>query len=1214
MTLGNYVRIQNARGVGPKKLSAILEKLSLTGRTIDQLFAMPASEIGKVFSLPAKLAESIATSTESSPELTKQLERKNVRVLVQGTAEYPQRIAKLLGKDAPPLFYTWGNLDLITKPSVGFCGSRSVTPKGIDVTHDTASQIAALGWVVVSGHAQGVDVTAHQTALECGGYTIIVAPEGILNFELRQNLRQIAAPERVLVVSEFPPTAKWSVGNAMTRNKTILALSDAMILIESRLEGGTFEAGKAALDLKVPLYVAEYQLPGNSAEGNVFFLNKGATAIRKSRETGKANISTLIDVVRSKHSDITPINTNAISTSRTNSHMKYMTSAEVRQGFLDFFEEMHHQPVASSSLVPGNDPTLLFTNAGMVQFKDVFLGIDKRPYNRATTSQKCMRVSGKHNDLENVGPSPRHHTFFEMLGNFSFGDYFKRDACRFAYDLLTRVYGLPPERLYFTVHTSDDEAFDIWTKEIGVPATHVHRLGDKSNFWQMGDTGPCGPCSEIFWDWDPSGGTDYETIAREHVADNGRLFEVWNLVFMQYNQNADGTREPLERTGVDTGMGLERIVSVLQEVRSNYQTDLFLPIIARIRELNGATQEQYAADSVPYHVIADHVRAASFLIADGVTPGSKDRGYICRMVIRRAARFGKKIGFDQPFLADVADTLIEVMGGHYSELKERRETIRKAITQEEVRFRRTLDRGIAELDSMLAETTTHGMLPGDKAFFLKGTLGLPFEVTRDIAQELGYKVDEEGFYAAQREHELASGADKPMGTINIQALYGDTLADLKARGVLGASGVEYDPYSGTERQGRLVTILRDGLAVEAAEVGDRVEVVLDKTCFYVESGGQVSDTGTIRGQGWTIDIEDVRRPVGGLVIHIGEVVEGTVKVNSEATASVDAPRRMDIMRNHTATHLLHAQLRAVLGNHVQQRGSLVAPDRLRFDFSHDAPLTDEELSAIVANINAAIMADMPVKTVEKDLATARSEGAMALFGEKYGDRVRTVTIDDHGQRYSYELCGGTHVKDTAVIGPFVVTNEGSVAQGIRRIEALTGTGAQRYIGHQRQMLHLAANALGTTPDSVNARINAMRDELATMRRENDRLRRQVARLEFEQLYNQRQMINDVPVLIARVEATSADTLREMTDWFRDKAKSGVIVLGSVNNDKPQLIASVTDDLTKRVHAGNLIKAIAPIVGGGGGGRPNMAQAGGKDAGKLDAALAQAREVIAQGLA
>jgi alanyl-tRNA synthetase len=891
--------------------------------------------------------------------------------------------------------------------------------------------------------------------------------------------------------------------------------------------------------------------------------------------------------------------------------MKTMTSAEVRQAFLDYFEEMGHKVVPSSSLVPGTDPTLLFTNAGMVQFKDVFLGLDKRPYDRATTAQKCLRVQGKHNDLENVGPSPRHHTFFEMLGNFSFGSYFKKDAIRFAYDVITKVYGLPPDRLYYTVHKDDDDAYEIWTEDIGIAPDRVYKLGDDTNFWQMADTGPCGPTSEIHWDWDPSQGP--ERIRAELEDSSGRLLELWNLVFMQYNQSADGSREPLPKPGVDTGMGLERIVSVVQNKRINYQTDLFTPIIARIQQLNGAGDAQREADPVPYNVIADHARAAAFLIADGVTPGPKERGYVCRMIIRRAARFGRRIGFTQPFLAEVADAVIETMGGHYKELVDRRDAIRKAITQEEVRFGRTLERGLAQLDEMLSKLPAGGELSGEKAFFLKGSLGLPFEVTRDVAQEKGYTVDEKGFRDAEEQHGIASGGGQAMGEIDRGEVYDALLKDLQATGKLPASGVVYDPYSGTERQAHVLAILRDGQTVQSANVGDRVEVVLDGTPFYVEAGGQVSDTGTIHGDGWTIDEEDVRRPIGGLIVHIGEVVEGQPEVGASAVASVDVARRLDIMRNHTATHLLHAQLRAVLGSHVQQRGSLVAPDRLRFDFSHDAPLTGEELATITANVNEAIMENMPVVVKEKDLQTARQEGAMALFGEKYGERVRTITIDDHGSRYSYELCGGTHVPATAVIGPFVIASEGSVAQGIRRIEALTGHGAQQYISRQLSTLRRAASQIGATPDLLGTRIDALRDEIAQARQENARLRRQVARLEFEQLLDKVENIKDVPVLIAQVQPTTTETLREMTDWFRDKVKHGVVVLGMASDGKPQLIAAVTDDLTKRVHAGNLIKTIAQTVGGGGGGRPNMAQAGGKDSSKLGDALALARKWIVDAL-
>jgi len=893
--------------------------------------------------------------------------------------------------------------------------------------------------------------------------------------------------------------------------------------------------------------------------------------------------------------------------------MKRMTSAEIRSSFLDYFQEMHHQVVPSSSLVPGNDPTLLFTNAGMVQFKDVFLGLDKRPYTRATTSQKCLRVSGKHNDLENVGPSPRHHTFFEMLGNFSFGDYFKQDACRFAYEVLTRVYEIPLERLWFTVHEKDDQAFKIWNEEIGIPVERIHRLGDKTNFWQMADVGPCGFTSEIHYDWEPERGA--EGVAEELEESTGRILEVWNLVFMQFNQSADGSRIPLPKPGVDTGMGLERIVSVLQGVRVNYENDLFTPIMDRIQHLAGTTLEQRKGDEIPYKVIADHIRAASFLIADGVTPGPKERGYICRMIIRRAARFGKRIGFDKPFLADVADTVIEVMGSHYADLKERREVIRKQITQEEIRFGRTLERGLTELNGMLDTLPPGGMLDGERTFFLKGTLGLPLEVTRDIALERGYGVDDAGFDAAQTQHELASGGGKPMGLIDMAEVYNQALASLKGSGALPASGVNYNPYGELSSPARLLAILKDGQPVQRASVGDRVEIVLDCTPFYVESGGQVSDTGVIDAPEWAIDIEDTRRPVGGLVIHIGEVVEGTPSVGAEGRAAVDAGRRADIMRNHTATHLLHAQLRALLGNHVAQRGSLVAPDRLRFDFSHDEPVTADQLAQLAVSINAAILDDMPVLTVEKDLATARAEGAMALFGEKYGERVRTVNVQqDDGKSYSYELCGGTHVRNTAQIGSFVFTGETSVAQGVRRIEAFTGSGAAAYNAAQGQTLQLAANDLTTTPDQVPARLHALRDELATSRREIERLRRQLARAQFESLYAKAEQVDGAAVLIANVENTPGETLREMTDWFRDRAKRGVVVFGTVSEGKPLLIANVTDDLTKRVHAGNLIKSIAPIVGGGGGGRPNMAQAGGKDPANLAAALDEARALVRKALA
>lgn len=895
--------------------------------------------------------------------------------------------------------------------------------------------------------------------------------------------------------------------------------------------------------------------------------------------------------------------------------MKRMTSAEVRQSFLDFFEEMGHKHVDSSSLVPANDPTLLFANSGMVQFKDVFLGLDKRPYKRATTAQKCMRVSGKHNDLENVGPSARHHTFFEMLGNFSFGDYFKSNAIRYAYDVLTKVYGLPPEQLYYTVHNDDQDAYNIWVNEIGVPADRVYKLGDKTNFWQMADTGPCGYTSEIHFDWSPELGNDPQAVLAELDDSTGRILEIWNLVFMQFNQHKDGTREPLPAPSIDTGMGFERITAILQGVRNNYQSDLFTPIIAKIRSLNGATHEQYQNDYVPYHVIADHVRAACFLIADGVNPGPKDRGSICRLVIRRAARFGRRIGFTDPFLSQVAETVIAEMGGYYKELTDRREVILKQIHQEEVRFGRTLERGLEALNDLLTGLQSQGqtVVPGEQAFFLKSSLGLPLEVIKDVAQEAGYSVDEAGYDTAEQEHSRVSG-DTVLGRIDLSELYKSLVEDLKDADLIDANGVAYDPYHELEHESHVVAIIRDGALVESAEVGDRVEVILRATPFYVESGGQVSDTGTISGtgtggDGWTLDVDEMKKPVGGLIVHVGEVVEGTL-TRGAAVAQVDEDRRLNITRNHTATHLLHAQLRNTLGTHVQQKGSLVAPDRLRFDFSHDSAITPSELSAVTGKVSEMVMDNFPVANVEKDLASAREEGAMALFGEKYGDRVRTVKIGTQGtDLYSYELCGGTHVPATAVIGNFVITSEGSVSQGVRRIEALTGKAAAEYIGSQLDLLRATAQQIGVPADQIVARMEQVREEAKAARAELAKVRLQMAKMEFDNLLNKTEWIADVPVLITEVAPTSAETLREMTNWFRDKMGGGVIVLGTVENGKPNVIAAVSDDLTKRVQAGSITKQIAPIMGGGGGGRPNMAQAGGKDPQKLAEALTAARTAV-----
>ena len=897
--------------------------------------------------------------------------------------------------------------------------------------------------------------------------------------------------------------------------------------------------------------------------------------------------------------------------------MESMTSAQVRQAFLDFFEEMGHKPVASSSLVPANDPTLLFTNAGMVQFKDVFLGLDKRDYSRATTSQKSMRVSGKHNDLENVGPSPRHHTFFEMLGNFSFGDYFKRDAIKYAYMILTEVYKLPPERLVYTVYEHDDEAYNYWVQDVGIDPKRVARMGPSTNFWQMADTGPCGPTSEIHWDKTPEMGED--SIIEMLLEEDDRFLEIWNLVFMQFNrQQADPDNtgewdEPLPAPGVDTGMGLERIVAVLQGKNANYETDLFMPIIERTQELTGDTNEERDANIVPYRVIADHVRAAVFLISDGVLPGAKGRSAIPRLVIRRAARFGTKLGFNEPFLGKVADAVIDVMGEHYSELVEQADNIKRVITLEEERFHRTMERGLTELEAMLDELEDGGELSGENAFYLKATLGLPIQVTKDVAEERGYTVDESGFETAEAEHAKISGGGQAMGEIESGELYNQILKDLKSDSKLGEKGVAYNPYSNVPVKSTVLSLLQDGSQVDGVPVGDKVEVVLDATNFYVEAGGQVSDTGTISGDGWIIEVEGMKKPVNGMIVHVGEVVEGNPQVGDSVTAQVDLTRRTSITRNHTATHLLHAALRNNLGTHVQQKGSLVAPDRLRFDFSHHEKVTDAELATVTAEINKAILKNYPVHSEEKSQEKAREEGAMALFGEKYGDVVRTVIIESADDRYSYELCGGVHVGETAEIGTFVFTNEGSVSAGIRRVEALTGQAAVDYIQDKLETLNLIAVNMGTTSDQAVNRITALQDELSSTRREVENLQRKLAKFSFDEMIETRlESINGKQALLAQLEGVPMDTMREMTDWFRNKVDNGVMVLASDVNGKPQIIVAVSDALVKDgVKAGNLIKPIAQVVGGGGGGRPQMAQAGGRDSSKIPEALDKARELLTE---
>lgn len=897
--------------------------------------------------------------------------------------------------------------------------------------------------------------------------------------------------------------------------------------------------------------------------------------------------------------------------------MQSMSSAEVRQTFLDYFEEMGHRQVASSSLVPADDPTLLFVNAGMVQFKDVFLGLDKRSYNRATTSQKCMRVSGKHNDLENVGPSPRHHTFFEMLGNFSFGDYFKRDAIKYAFQLLTEVYKLPADRLVFTVYENDDEAYDSWVHDLGISPKRVARMGPSTNFWQMADTGPCGPTSEIHWDKQPGDGEN--DIIPLLQAEDDRFLEIWNLVFMQFNrlqadpEHSGAWDEPLPGPGVDTGMGFERITSILQGVEANYETDLFMPIIKRTQELTGHSDEERDANIVPYRVIADHIRAALFLISDGVFPGAKGRAAIPRIVIRRAVRFGAMIGFDRPFLAQVADAAIEIMGAYYHELVEQADSIKRIITLEEERFRLTMERGLAELDDMLAKLEPRGALEGADAFYLKATLGLPFQVTKDVAEERGFSLDEDGFAAAEAEHARISGGGQAMGEIDSGDFYRDLLATLCTEDSLSDAGLDYSPYDDAPRKSSVVALIQNNRLVDRALLGDKVEIVLGATNFYVESGGQVSDTGLIAAADWAVEVESMKQPVAGLVVHAGEVVQGNPVAGDCVEARVNRDRRRDTIRNHTATHLLHAALRKHLGNHVQQKGSFVAPDRLRFDFSHPEKMSASELSQITREINQAVISNYEVIAAVTTLEEARSQGAMALFGEKYGDVVRTVVIESDEERYSYELCGGVHVQRTAEIGSFVFTGEGSVSAGIRRVEAFTGTAASAYVGERMVLFDKIAQQLGASPDSLASRLGDMRRELADARREINTLRRKLAKSSFdEMLETQLESINGKQGLVVRLDAVPMDTMREMTDWFRNRVEKGVMVLASDINGRPQIVVAVSDALVEDgLRAGDLIKPIAQVVGGGGGGRPQMAQAGGKDSSKISAALERARDLIAE---
>ena len=909
---------------------------------------------------------------------------------------------------------------------------------------------------------------------------------------------------------------------------------------------------------------------------------------------------------------------------------KQLSGANIRQTFIEFFEEHGHTFVPSSSLVPGGDQTLLFTNAGMVQFKDVFLGAEKRAYTRAANSQKCMRVAGKHNDLDDVGRDDTHHTFFEMLGNWSFGDYYKKEAIEWAWVLLTDVWGLPKDRLWATCFEDeqgeierDDEAVNYWIKQPGFNPDQVLFFGRKDNFWEMAEIGPSGPNSEIHLDLGPG------TCQHEHdpghecqVNLDGctRFLELWNLVFMQYNRTGPKTLEPLPAKHVDTGLGLERIALVLQGVDSNYKTDLLSPIMDQVQKLTGHDDNQRAANITPYRVITDHARAAAFLIADGVVPGNTGRNYVSRMIIRRAARFGSLMGLNEPFLAQVAESVIENYGDFFRELDRNRSAIIDNLTREEIRFQKTVEAGVSKLESILENTRAdgEGSMPGETAFDLYATYGLPLEITRDIAREQDITVDDESFHQAMEQHRLASGAGDVFGTHgegNIE-LYKDLLAELTALGALDQQGVRYDPYDKYQAEGPLLAIVRDGALVEQAFPGEQVGVLLPATPFYIEAGGQVADTGWItssEGPGWEIKINGMHQPTTGVIMHIGEVVSGNPAVKDRALARVDIQRRQDIMRNHTATHLLHAELHKVLGDHARQAGSLVAPDRLRFDFTHPEAVTREQLEAIESGVNQNIYDNYDLDIVFKPLQEAIEDGAMALFGEKYAENVRTISIGGE-DRFSYELCGGTHVAETAEIGTFLITSESSVGAGLRRIEAVTGRGAYALIQQRFNLLRQTAGLLDSSVDQVVEKGQAVLDQVAGLRKEVNTLRRELSTQDFKQLLEEVPAINGIPVLIAELHGADAESLREMTDRFRDRYPSSVILLASVANDRPLLVAAVTRDLVERgLAAGDLVKHAAQPIDGSGGGRPTLAQAGGKNPDQIDQALVKAREWVEEKL-
>lgn len=873
-----------------------------------------------------------------------------------------------------------------------------------------------------------------------------------------------------------------------------------------------------------------------------------------------------------------------------------MKTSEIRQKFLSFFESKGHQIVASSSLVPGNDPTLLFTNSGMVQFKDVFTGAETRPYSRATTSQRCVRAGGKHNDLENVGYTARHHTFFEMLGNFSFGDYFKRDAIQYAWELLTNVYKLPAEKLWVTVYQDDDEAYDIWAKEVGVPVERIIRIGDNKgapyasdNFWQMADTGPCGPCSEIFYDHGPDVWGGPPGSPEE---DGDRYIEVWNLVFMQFDRDASGTLTPLPKPCVDTGMGLERIAAVLQHVHSNYEIDLFRKLIAAAaRETDTSNLEENSLK-----VIADHIRACGFLIVDGVIPSNEGRGYVLRRIVRRALRHGHKLGQPQPFFHRLVADLVAEMGEAYPELTKQQSRVEQVLRQEEERFIETLEHGMKILESALAEVPEDGVLDGQTLFTLYDTYGFPVDLTADICRERGVGIDQQGFDSAmQRQREQARAAGK-----------------FKAAEGLSYQGDEtrFQGYESLQASGRVTALYVDGTSVESVQPGQHAIVVLDTTPFYAESGGQVGDDGLLLAPGMQFQVNDTQKIQPNVFGHHGELLEGELRLGATVDAQVDAAHRAYTMRNHSATHLMHKALREVLGAHVQQRGSLVDADKTRFDFAHDAPMSHDQIAQVERIVNEEILQNHATGAQHMSYDEAVQGGAVALFGEKYGDVVRVLDIGS-----SRELCGGTHVARTGDIGLFKIMSEGGVAAGVRRVEAITGANALAWVQQTNDTLQRAAATVKAQPADLVERIGVLQNQLKSLERELEKLKSKQAASVGSNLADQAIALDgNTKLLVATLNGTDPKALRGMVDQLKDKLKSAVVLLAAVADDKISLVGGVTSDLVDRVKAGELVGAIAGQVGGKGGGRPDMAMGGGTDVAALAGATAGVEAWVRERLA